>query len=439
MGHHHVDKPDLDESFVFSAGAKKQAFLILALGLILTVVGLIMAMNGGGTHDSHSLLLNATDTFASANGGGGEHAAADWLTRLKANLWINNIYFVGLSVACILFIAIQYVSSSGWSVAVLRIPMAIASFLPIVGVLLIATFFFANHELFHWTHQALFDKTSPEYDSIIAGKEPFLNFNFFTARMFVYILGWLLFFTIIRKKMLAETLENRNKNFKSIQVFSAMFIVFYGVTSSMSAWDWVLSIDTHWFSTMFGWYNFASWWVTALAMITFTVILLKEGGYLKVITENHLHDLGKLVFAFSIFWTYIWFSQFILIYYANIPEETVYFMERLENPFYKKMLLFVLFINFIFPFFVLMTRNAKRKMQILKIACLAVIIGHWFDFYMMITPGTLKDGGTLGLLEVGLALVYFGVFIFWVGSALSKVNLIQKTHPMIEECVNHNI
>jgi magnesium-transporting ATPase (P-type) len=200
-----------------------------------------------------------------------------------------------------------------------------------------------------------------------------------------------------------------------------------------------MSIDTHWFSTMFGWYNFASWWVTGLATITVTVIFLKEGGYLGFVNENHLHDLGKLVFAFSIFWTYIWFSQFVLIYYANIPEETVYFVERLENPLYKKSLWAALFINFIFPFMVLMTRDAKRKVQILKIACLAVILGHWLDFYNMITPGTLKDGGSLGLLEIGLALLYFGVFIFWIGTALSKNPLVQKNHPMMEECLNHNI
>jgi hypothetical protein len=338
-----------------------------------------------------------------------------------------------------LFIAIQYVSSSGWSVGVLRVPLAIASFLPVAGGLLLITFLIANHDLFHWTHDYLYDKNHPEYDPIIAGKAGFLNFPFYMGRMVAFLAVWVLLFMVIKKKMLSETAENRVSNFKSIQKFSAIFIVFFAVSSSIAAWDWVMSIDTHWFSTMFGWYNFASWWVTGLATITVTVIFLKEGGYLGFVNENHLHDLGKLVFAFSIFWTYIWFSQFVLIYYANIPEETVYFVERLENPLYKKSLWAALFINFIFPFMVLMTRDAKRKVQILKIACLAVILGHWLDFYNMITPGTLKDGGSLGLLEIGLALLYFGVFIFWIGTALSKNPLVQKNHPMMEECLNHNI
>jgi hypothetical protein len=441
MGHHHhADKPNLDEKFVFSGGAKKQALIVLGIGLILTIIGLIMAMNGGGSHDSHSLLLNAADNLASANGGGGgEQHAADWLTRLKANLWINNVFFTGVAAVCILFVAIQYVSASGWSVGVLRVSMSIASFLPIPAGLLIITFFAANHDLFHWTHDYLYDPKSPQYDSIIAGKAGFLNLPFYVGRMLLFIGVWFGLYFLISKKMLAETAENKVSSFKSIRVLSAIFIVFFAVSSSIAAWDWVLSIDTHWFSTMFGWYNFSSWWVTGLAVITITVIFLKEGGYLAYVNENHLHDLGKFVFAFSIFWTYIWFSQFLLIYYANIPEETVYFMERLENPLYKKTLWVALFINFIFPFFVLMTRDSKRKMQILKIACVGVILGHWLDFYNMITPGTLKSGGDFGLLEVGLALVYFGGFIFWVGNSLSKNGLAQKNHPLMEECLHHNI
>merc|ERR1711991_775488 len=122
-----------------------------------------------------------------------------------------------------------------------------------------------------------------------------------------------------------------------------------------------MSIDTHWFSTMFGWYVFASWWVTGLALITYMLILLRDNGYMKFVNNSVLHDLGKFVFAFSIFWTYIWFSQFLLIYYANIPEETIYFRERLTSDYYSKIFFFNIVINFFFPFLALMTRDAKRK------------------------------------------------------------------------------
>jgi hypothetical protein len=218
-----------------------------------------------------------------------------------------------------------------------------------------------------------------------------------------------------------------------------LFIIFFAITSSMSAWDWVMSIDTHWFSTMFGWYNFASYFVAGLATITLAVIYLKEAGYLKMLTENHLHDLGKFVFAFSVFWTYIWFSQFLLIYYANIPEETIYFLERLQSGEYGKFIFINLFLNFVFPFLALMTRDAKRKTIILKIVCYAVIVGHWLDFWLMITPGTLKEHGGLGLLEIGLALIYVAAFAFVVAQALTKAPLIAKNHPMIQESLHHNV
>jgi hypothetical protein len=158
-----------------------------------------------------------------------------------------------------------------------------------------------------------------------------------------------------------------------------------------------------------------------------------------MVNENHLHDLGKFVFAFSVFWAYIWFSQFLLIYYANIPEETIYFLERLQSPTYGKFIFINLFLNFFFPFLALMTRDAKRKTIILKIVCYAVIVGHWLDFWLMITPGTLKEHGSLGLLEIGLALIYVAAFAFTIANTLTKAPLIAKNHPMMQESLHHNI
>lgn len=200
-----------------------------------------------------------------------------------------------------------------------------------------------------------------------------------------------------------------------------------------------MSIDTHWFSTMFGWYVFASWFVAGLAAITLVIIFLKELGYLKMVNENHLHDMGKYVFAFSIFWTYIWFSQFLLIYYANIPEESVYFLERLKSDIYSKYIFINLILNFVFPFFVLMTRDSKRKIRILKVVCWVVIIGHWFDFYLMIAPGTMKQNGEFGFINIGLTLIYAAVFIFLMLKNLAKAPLVAKNHPMLQESIHHHV
>jgi hypothetical protein len=207
----------------------------------------------------------------------------------------------------------------------------------------------------------------------------------------------------------------------------------------MAAWDWVMSIDTHWFSTMFGWYVFASWWVAGLALTLFIVVMLKDKGYLSIVNQNHLHDLGKFVFAFSIFWTYIWFSQFLLIYYAHIPEETVYFMERWKSAHYAPVFYLNLILNFFFPFLVLMTRDSKRHSRILKVVCPVVVFGHWLDFYLMVSPGTVGENGGFGFLEIGLILVFLCSFLYVFYTSLSKMPLIAKNHPMLKESLQHHI
>jgi hypothetical protein len=220
---------------------------------------------------------------------------------------------------------------------------------------------------------------------------------------------------------------------------SAIFLVVFAVTSSIAAWDWVMSIDTHWFSTMFGWYTFASWWVSGLAFITLVVIFLKDKGYLSIVNNNHLHDLGKFIWAFTIFWTYIWFSQFLLIYYANIAEETIYFVERLSTGQYATVFYLNLILNFFLPFLLLMTRDAKRHTRILKIVCSIILVGHWFDFYLMITPGTMKYDGGFGFMEIGVTMIFAAAFLFVVLSRLSKAPLVAVNDPMINESVNHHI
>jgi hypothetical protein len=209
----------------------------------------------------------------------------------------------------------------------------------------------------------------------------------------------------------------------------------------MSAWDWVMSIDTHWFSTMFGWYMFSSWHVTGLAIITLTILYLKDKGYMAYVTENHLQDLGKFMFAFSIFWSYVWFSQFLLIYYANLPEETIYFLERWEghNKIYKTSEILNIFFNFFFPFLILMTRDAKRTRIFLKIACSFIIVGHYIDFYQMIMPGVLGKHGGFGLVEFGMVTVFASAFIYVISDQLTKSSLVAKNHPFLPEALHHDI
>ena len=308
--------------------------------------------------------------------------------------------------------------------------------------LTLVLFLVFGHDLFHWTHEYLYEKGA-NYDEVLAGKTWYLTKPLFIARIIVYFLLWLVIWKLLRYYSNQEDISADEKWYHKSVVTSAFFLIIFGVTSSTSAWDWAMSLDPHFFSTMFGWYVFASWFVSALAMITLFVVILKDNGYLAIINENHLHDLGKFVFAFSVFWTYIWFEQFLLIYYADIPEEVGYFVQRLKTDAYSPIFFLTFFLNFIFPFLVLMTRDAKRQGIILKIVCVVVILGHWFDFYMITTPPILgQDGGLDGIflfMELGLGMIFLGVFLYMVLYALAKFNLIAKNHPMIQESVHHNV
>jgi hypothetical protein len=321
----------------------------------------------------------------------------------------------------------------------LRVAMAIGNWLPFAFILIIGAFWLGKYDLFHWTHDYLYDTNSPQFDPIINGKKAYLNLPFYLGRMIVFIGGWYMFFIYMKKNALAEDIEGGVQRWKKIRSSAAWFLVFFAVSSSMSAWDWIMSIDPHWFSTMFGWYVFSSWWVAGLAFITLIVVLLKEQGYLSIVTSDHLHDMGKFIFGFSIFWTYLWFSQFLLIYYANIPEETVYFVQRLTSPQYKSVFYINLFINFVFPFLALMSRDSKRQMSILKSVAIVVLLGHWLDFYLMITPGVMKYDGGFGFMEIGSTLIFLSAFLWVMFSNLAKHPLIAKNHPTLQESLHHHI
>jgi hypothetical protein len=447
-----------EESYIFRSATKTKLFILLGVGVLVFVVGLILAMNdgGGAAHGDAHGALNSQELLASTQQehaaevheeGGEHHGSAPWLKRLKTTLWMNNIYFVGFGIIGLFFVAIQYAAMAGWSVGVKRVAMAFGSWIPYAGLLTLLLFFIVQHDVFHWTHTALFAE-GPEYDHIIAKKAPFFYWPlegtsgfplFFLLRLVLFFGMWFWFFTIIRKNMVNEDVNGGTSYWVNNRTTSAWFLIFFAISSSVCAWDWVMSIDTHWFSTMFGWYIFASWWVSGLAAITLTVAFLKDAGYLKIVNANHMHDLGKFCFAFSIFWTYIWFSQYLLIWYANIPEESVYFIERLETSPYSSIFYLNLILNFVLPFLLLMTRDAKRQLSMLKLVCPIIIVGHWFDFYNMVTPGVMQENGGIGFMEIGTALIYAAVFLLVVLSSLPKIPLYGKNDPMLQESLNHHI
>jgi len=426
------------EQLVLTGGARKTFITIIVAGVAVLIIGLLASIMGWGAEHKET----AGHLGASAGHGVGASVHAEgspvWLKRLIVSLWHSNVFFLGVSTIGTVFMAINYVAYAGWSVMVKRISEALSAWIIPGAVIMLLVFLVGRHDIFHWTHEGIMEKGNPNYDGIIAGKSGFLNLPFYLIRTIIYLGIWGYFSYKLRQLSLAEDQLGGTVWFhKSINA-SALFLVLYAVTSSMSAWDWVMSVDTHWFSTMFGWYVFASWWVSGIAAIALTAIFLKQAGYLKALTPNHLHDLGKLMFGFSIFWTYVWFSQFMLIWYANLPEEAVYYNQRLGGfeGHYTGLFFFNLVINFVFPFLALMTRDAKRQMIMMKIVCIAILVGHWSDFYLMLMPATLK-GESGFLIEIGVAAIFLGSFLILFTRRLASASLVPVHHPFLDESLHH--
>ena len=351
-------------------------------------------------------------------------------------LLFNTYFYLGISVFAVFFVAMQYVSEAGWSIVLKRVPEAIMGALPafsaIMLLIMVASIMHFNH-IYHWLHEGIMTVGHEEYDYIIAGKEPYLNATFFIIRTIIYLLGWNYFAKKLRSLSLLEDREGGTAiHFKSIST-SAWFMVFFAVTSAMASWDWIMSIDAHWFSTLFGWYVFAEWAAIGFTTILLFTLYLQKQGYLKDVNESHIHDLGKWIFAFSLVWTYMWFSQFMLIWYANIPEEVAYFTARLEVENYKFLFWFSMIINFVLPVVLLMSRDAKRHNSRLIFVSIIILIGHWLNSYLLVAPGTLNTHGHIGFTEIGIGLGFAGLLIHLTFKTLAKEQMEAKNHPMLDE------
>ena len=354
------------------------------------------------------------------------------------SLIFNNYFFLGISIFAVFFVALQHVAEAGWSTVIKRVPEAIMTFLPyacaVMIFIVVAAMLHWNH-IYHWMEEGIMTEGAPNYDKIIAGKEAYLNPIFFLVRSIIYVVVWIYCAKRLRDISLQGDLEGgigENSYNKGITV-SAWFIVFFAVSSSMASWDWIMSIDTHWFSTLFGWYIFSEWSAIGFTTILLFCLFLKKQGYLQDLNDSIIHDLGKWVFAFSVVWTYMWFSQFMLIWYANIPEEVTYFMERIELSNYRFLFWFSAAINFVVPTIVLMSRDAKRNTNFLIVASVVILIGHWINSYLLFAPGTLHDHGHLGLTDLGMGLGFLGLFFYVVFRSLTTRPLSVRHHPFLEE------
>lgn len=279
---------------------------------------------------------------------------------------------------------------------------------------------------------------NPYFDPIITGKKGFLNVPFYSLRIVLYVFLWGLFYMLIRRTSLKEDEIGGLQPYKKLKMYSAIFLLVFGVTSSTGAWDIIMSIDTHWYSTLFGWYNLASYTAAGVSVIALICMYLKTNGYLEKMSDEHFHDLGKYLFGFSVFWTYLWFSQFLLIWYGNIPEATAYFATRFDSLYFKIIFFALPFFNFILPLLILMTRGAKRNKESLGFIAVIVIFGHWLDFYLMVMPGGVGEAASFGLLEISMFALFAGLFIFTVLTTLTKASLVPSNNPYLKESIHYH-
>jgi hypothetical protein len=388
------------------------------------------AHDTAATHDAHGETTGHDAKAASAEHNEHlEHVLHQLQNKPWAALYVACLFFMLIALGALAFYAIQQVAQAGWSPVLFRVMQGITAYLLpgsiIFFVLLLLSGFHINH-LFIWM-----DEEVRATDELIQGKAGYLNFPFWIIRAAVFIFGWNLYRHLSRKNCLAQDEATDNTFYKKNFKMSAAFLVFFIVSESIMAWDWIMSVDPHWFSTLFGWYVFASFFVSGITTISMVTLYLKSKGYLENVNSSHIHDLSKFMFGISVFWTYLWFSQFMLIWYSNIPEEVTYFKTRIEHfnlPFFGAVVL-----NFIFPFLVLINTDFKRITWIIVMAGIVILFGHYVDFFNMIMPSTVGDQWFIGIPEISSILFFLGLFIFVVFNALTKAPLVPKRNPFIEE------
>lgn len=347
--------------------------------------------------------------------------------RTWAGLLLAGYLLTCLGLAGIFFVASQLAAGAAWSVAFRRVPEAMAGALP-YGAAMLAAVFLAGSSVYGWRHPA----------AHLGGfKSAWLDLPFFLARAAIYLLLWLLFTRAIlgSSHRFDETRDPAAAR-RGIRL-SVIFLVVFAVSFWLASFDWVMSLEPHWYSTIFGIYNFAGMFSAGLAAMILLVLWLRRGPLVDFITPEHLHDLGKYLFAFCTFWMYIWFSQYMLIWYANIPEETVYFVRR-QSGLWMPIFLMNLFLNWVVPFVVLLPKWTKRDPAILGKVAVVVLAGRLVDLYLMIFPPVSGETPTLGLWEIGPVAAAGALFILAFARSFRSRLPVPLADPRLTESLHYH-
>lgn len=350
--------------------------------------------------------------------------------RAWRNLLASNFYFLSLSLVGAFFLALQYLSRAGWPTVFRRVPEAMVAYLPVGGILMLVSLLGAK-DLYPWANPE-----TMRTDPLLAAKEPFLNIPFFATRMVGFLLLWcLLSWLLVRRSRRQDESGDVALTTRNVRT-SAIFTVSVAVTFSVASIDWIMSLEPHWYSTLFPWYVISSVFVSGTALIAVLVILLKRRGHLQEVNPHHLHNLGKYVFAFSVFWAYLWYSQYMLIWYTNIPEEVSHYVLRGHD--WYRLFLLNLGVNLVVPFLFLVRAGDKKNPRLLLLVSLTVIGGHWLDVYLMVMPSFIGYGAGVGLYEGAIGVSFFALFLLLFDASLRRARLVPAKDPYLEESLHYH-
>lgn len=329
---------------------------------------------------------------------------------------------VTLGLAGAVFVSLFYVTGAGWGTALRRVPEAMIALLPVGGVVLLAALF-AFPSLYSWT--------DPQVHLHGELKHTWLQRPFFLVRSAVYLLIWAVPALALVRTSRRQDHDPSPAHTYANRRWSALFLVLFGATFWLATYDWLMSREPNWVSTVYGLYNFAGLFTSGWAVFILLVLWLRLlGPFREVITDKHLHDLGKLLFAMCVFWMYIWYCQYMLIWYVNNPEETPHYLRRTEG-LWASLFYVNVALNGVVPFCVLLPRAMKQSPRVLANVCVLVLLGRWLDLFLLILPADqgLLDGVVAALISIGAAALYFLTFC----RSLSRAALLPCCDPYLAE------
>ena len=350
--------------------------------------------------------------------------------RTWANYLIVNYYFFSIAMGGAFFYVLQSITQSGWSSAFKRVSEAMMSYIPVAAIFFLLIFFGIS-DLYHWA-----DKQAVLTDPLLQHKSGYLNVPFFLARMIICFALWIIFIRKLRKLSIQEDLADQSNTEGIMELYSKIFIFILAITFSVSTIDWIMSLDVKWYSTIFALKNMVAAFLHGVTIMTLIVFILNRKGYFPFLNSFHLHDFSRYIFMLSIVWGYFWFAQFMIIWYGNIPDETIYYYLR-WNEGWKIIFFLEIGLNWGIPFMVLLPVKASRNKSVILVVIIFLTIGQYIDLFSQVIPGTSQKL-QFGWIEAGVFLGYAGLFALVVATALSKSNLIPRNHPYLEESLDHH-